>query len=445
MKLHGSYTDLAEHRENVTLLKGDELQVYTRTDTMKPVWQARVNNPQRKGYITKSLKTADRKLAIERAEEWFDELRFKEKHGLVVHARTVSQICDLYLTELLEEIDAGIRNARHIRDYKPVVERYIKGFFGNKYIDNVRQRDVKDFTDWCLKYWTTGEGSKQKNKVYYRNGKRIVSPTPKKKKPLSASGMGNILYVLRGVFRTAVKFDAIREVDVPVIKAAKRRRNDKGDAQARSRSAFTIEEYRTLFRFMRGWVNKGRNENQIQRRLLLRDYVLILVNSGIRAGTESNGLCWKHVEHFKHVDGKEYPRIWVNGKTGERQLVAMPNVKKYLNRIKQRRTEYLGHEPDINEPVFSLPDGKHIEHDYMRSLFEKLLTASGLLHDALERKRVLYTCRHTYATFRLIYGRVSVYTLKENMGTSVEMIERHYGHLTPTLAAAELTQRIKLV
>ena len=49
------------------------------------------------------------------------------------------------------------------------------------------------------------------------------------------------------------------------------------------------------------------------------------------------------------------------------------------------------------------------------------------------------------ATFRLIYGRVPVYTLKENMGTSVEMIERHYGHLTPTLAAAELTQRTKLV
>ena len=77
----------------------------------------------------------------------------------------------------------------------------------------------------------------------------------------------------------------------------------------------------------------------------------ILVNSGIRPGTESDGMCWKHVEHFKHVDGKEYPRIWVSGKTGERQLVAMPNVKKYLSRIKERRTEYLGHEPDINEPA----------------------------------------------------------------------------------------------
>ena len=36
--------------------------------------------------------------------------------------------------------------------------------------------------------------------------------------------------------------------------------------------------------------------------------------------------------------------------------------------------------------------------------------------------------RHTYATFRLSEG-VDVYILAEQMGTSVKMIEQHYGHV----------------
>ncbi len=216
-----------------------------------------MNNPQGKGYITKSLKTLDKERAITTAEEWFDDLRFREKHGLVVHARTVSQIGDLYLQELREEIEAGIRNQRHLRDYRPIVERYVKGFFGNRFIDNVKQKDITEFTTWCLGYWTTGPGSKQKNRVYFRNGQRIITPTPKKTKPLSASGMGNIFHVLRSIFRVAVKFDALREVDVPLIKTTRKQRNAKGGAEARSRSAFTVEEYRKLYRFMRSWPVSG--------------------------------------------------------------------------------------------------------------------------------------------------------------------------------------------
>jgi hypothetical protein len=33
---------------------------------------------------------------------------------------------------------------------------------------------------------------------------------------------------------------------------------------------------------------------------------------------------------------------------------------------------------------------------------------------------------------------MSVYTLAEQMGTSVKMIEQHYGHITPALKAQEI-------
>ena len=47
--------------------------------------------------------------------------------------------------------------------------------------------------------------------------------------------------------------------------------------------------------------------------------------------------------------------------------------------------------------------------------------------------------RHYYATERLLSG-VSIYTLAENMGTSVGVIQQHYGHLRPEMAANELTK-----
>ena len=40
--------------------------------------------------------------------------------------------------------------------------------------------------------------------------------------------------------------------------------------------------------------------------------------------------------------------------------------------------------------------------------------------------------------------RVSVYTLAVNMGTSVDMIEKHYGHVKPLQAHKELTARYKI-
>ena len=54
--------------------------------------------------------------------------------------------------------------------------------------------------------------------------------------------------------------------------------------------------------------------------------------------------------------------------------------------------------------------------------------------------RDAYSFRHSYATQRLLTG-ISVYTLAENMGTSVAMIEKHYGHVRPELAADELTRK----
>lgn len=44
------------------------------------------------------------------------------------------------------------------------------------------------------------------------------------------------------------------------------------------------------------------------------------------------------------------------------------------------------------------------------------------------RPRRIYDLRHTYATWSLAAG-INIFTLARRMGTSVQMIDRTYGHL----------------
>src|SRR5512132_583755 len=64
-------------------------------------------------------------------------------------------------------------------------------------------------------------------------------------------------------------------------------------------------------------------------------------------------------------------------------------------------------------------------HNWRSREWKPALRAAGI-----EPQRRIYDLRHTYATFSLAAG-VSLFTLSRRMGTSVEMIDRTYGHLAP--------------
>ena len=52
-------------------------------------------------------------------------------------------------------------------------------------------------------------------------------------------------------------------------------------------------------------------------------------------------------------------------------------------------------------------------------------------------KRTLYSLRHTYISLRLLEG-VSPAVIAKQCGTSTEMIQRHYDHLTTLMHVKEL-------
>jgi integrase len=127
-------------------------------------------------------------------------------------------------------------------------------------------------------------------------------------------------------------------------------------AKSRTRPGFTAEEVQRLLAFMLTWCETGHRHTGRQIKLLLRDYVELLLATGMRCGKESMNMLWQHIEW--HTDkGQRYLRIWVSGKTGG---IAKHRAAQALERLAERgmgmslETAIQAQSP---KRVFTLDDG----------------------------------------------------------------------------------------
>jgi integrase len=82
--------------------------------------------------------------------------------------------------------------------------------------------------------------------------------------------------------------------------------------------------------------------------------------------------------------------------------------------------------------VFPGARGGYLDlHNFRERHWKAALRAAGLAY------RRPYDLRHTYATFSIAAG-VSLFALARRMGTSLEMIDKTYGHLAPDADEYEL-------
>jgi len=198
---------------------------------------------------------------------------------------------------------------------------------------------------------------------------------------------------------------------------------------------------------MVGWSAEGRLATEREIRPLLRDYVEILLYTGMRHGTEAMGLCWNNIEWHTH-EGKKYLRIWVDGKTGGRWLIAKHKAVEPLQRLHQRQRDIkkIGWadllSSGIKQPIFRFSDG--YQPSSLNGTFRRLMRESGLEKSEGGQNRTLYSLRHTYATLELLTNNIDIHTLSKQMGNSAAMIEKHYSKLTATMAAERLAKIIEI-
>lgn len=360
-----------------------------------PVWHVRFKVHGK--WERQTTKCEDLAAAKQRATDMVVDARFKEKHSLPIVNKRVKSVAKLAIRRLEGLIDSG-RGKSTYKTYIQSIEKYIIPLLGNHNIDKIDNAVLAKF---------------EKQRI------EIMGKTP------SASVINNHNSALNQVFDEALDRGYMSKFQVPLL------RND--GVKTERRPDFTLDEYKQVYKSLRVWEKDARKGNETVLRGVLRDYILVLANTGIRAGTEAMNLKWKHISHFEEK-GVKYIALQVNGKTGQREVIARHSTAYYLNRLRGRTAAWAqGSFEDflklrLDEYVFRA-DKKDMTGAFGK-MFARFLQRYDLLHDTkMGKERTLYSLRHYYATMALTYERMSIYTLAKHMGTSVLMIEQHYAHV----------------
>lgn len=390
-------------REDTHLILDGEVRVYRRERSKR--WQASFNID---GHTVR-ISTGKRDLAEskEYARDTFLEYKFRHKNDLPIVTKKFSDVARLAIADMRKQLDAGLGKQVY-EDYIVCIERYLIPFFGAQHVTTLDYDKIQQFYDW-------------------RRAKMGREP--------KASTLNTHNSAMNRVFEEAVARGFLAHKNVPLLV-------NRGEKSER-RPDFSREEYATMIRKLPSWIDAGKAGKPTEMRHLMRDYVLIMANTGMRHGTEALNLRWKHVTLFEEKE-LQYLEMSVSGKTGRRDIICRSGTVNYLKRIHERCDDikHIPFEPLLKQrldlPVFRLPDGT-VSHN-IHQTFRAFLTETGLITcPRTGQNRTLYSLRHTYATFALLNDGMDIHALAIQMGTSIGMIERHYSHLTPRLKKDMLT------
>ena len=379
-----------------------ELNIYKRSSDAP--YQARI---RLSGGNWHRVTTGERVLedAKEKAMEIYYEIRVNKKNNLPPVSRKCSSVAKAAIAQMERELEMGV-GKKVYKDYINFLLRFFIPFFGRRSVSSITQHLLLEFDEYRAE---------------------ILGKFP------SASTLNTHNSAMNKVFQLALDKHFVVKSQLPVLK-----NNGK---KSTVRASFSLAEYRLLVRRLREWGHTGHTGKTRMIRELLRDYVVILANTGMRHGTESLNIKWKHIDWYQNDKGVKFLQFTVDGKTGNRQLIARTSAIKPLMRIQSRFEEYADLDFDellklkADEYVFRTADGQRT--DQLSRAFTQFLKQNDLLVGSTsEQGRSLSSLRHFYATMQLQRGR-NIHHLARQMGTSVKMLEKHYSKLTPMLVAEE--------
>lgn len=379
------------------------------------IWQARIRR-YAGTWEDSSTKERDFKKAKQVATEKYKHMAWLQENNEIDVTRKFSDVAKLTVKQLQAELDAGTGKTVY-KHYISAIENYLIPAFKNTLIHKIDHIKIVE-----LEKFRTDKLGREANR----------------------STVSTHNAALNRVFKTAVNKNFMLPIQVPELR-------NKG-VKPKSRPYFSDTDYKRVSSNLRHWINKGHQKKTREIRTLLRDYVLILVNTGIRTGEEALNLRWKNIT-MDYIDSlsrnsskkTKYLQLSVSGKTGTRTIVPRNAFENVITPLRRIQSSF----PDLanlsdkelfkrNEYVFRMPDGKRIKHERLARNFHLFLKHYDLLTDAEGQQRSLYSLRHTYATVQIREG-IDMATLAVQMGTSIAMLERHYSKLKPLMKYAQLS------
>ncbi|WP_033927314.1 tyrosine-type recombinase/integrase [Sphingomonas sp. 35-24ZXX] len=365
------------------------LIIFRRGDVAHDEFYCRVRIKNEDRYKTISLHTSDRQTARDLALEADSDIRNRLKYDVPVFNRTFAQVAEEYAKTQQRRANVGEVSQARAKNVQNKIDGPLKAYVGSTQIHLIGQDRWAEYPLW-----------RRENGLGRRNG--VISDAT--------------IRIEMSIFAAIMRY-AISKKYVP----ASNRFEGMPKLKSARRDEFTLEEYRKLHSAGRKWMKEATTPQGLWYRQMCYNFILIMCNTGMRP-PEAKNLRWRDITKAKDKDGQEILVIYVHGKGKERNLIAPKSVGDYLDRVRQ-----LSKATNPDDHVFTIINGKPAVWLY-RDTVEELLKYAKLREGPSGIPRTTYCFRHTYATFRLSAG-VDVYILAQQMGTSVKMIEQHYGHV----------------
>ncbi len=427
------------------LLEDGKLLLYVRN----AVFYARVYVGDRK-YIHKSLKTSKLTTARKLAQKLFYEIEFRQAEKLPLQSKSFSDVLTEYIKLRQADYERGQQQAttaaakQHTSIYMLRQIKRVANFWheycGKMAVVKIDNAVLADYVGWRKEYY-----SKKDPALIPKNAK--LHPKAKTLEWETTFAKTVIKYAHERGYRGKAQLPTWRYKAKEKI----------------VRPTFTVPEYIRIYERMRKWIRETDNVEWRYTRELLRDYVLILANSGMRVG-EANNLKESDIVAFTDEKGRKNYMFNVRGKTGKRTVIARTNVVRYVDRVLKRNAEWKERWASKVEPnpsrsnrrkdgslrtagiatsdgggdwFFRMTDGNAVIT--LIDQFKAVLSSINLTHNREGQPYTLYSLRHFYAVQMLSRAKIGVFDVARNMGTSVQIIEQYYGKAaTPIVLATQL-------
>lgn len=380
--------DTARHK----FLDG-KVQLYMRTNS--PHWQCSCS------IAGKQMRTSTKEESLARAKDvardWYLGLMGKYRAGEIKDGTPFKKAATHFLSEYTI-ITEGERNAKYVEGHGIRLRVHLLPFFGDKMVEEITPGLVQEY------------------RVH-----RMTSRLDKEGKPKrpSRSTIHSEIITLRHVLKTAQRHGWLSYL--PDISAPY-----KTSGKIAHRAWFSPEEYKQLYKATGERAKNPKKERWRSACEDLHDYVLFMVNSGLRPD-EAKRIELRDVEIV--ADGPKDEKILhiaVRGKRGVGYCKTMPGAVLPFQRMKKR------HNLGPTDLIFP---------KIQRELFNTILDELGMKEDREGNPRTAYSLRHTYISFRLMEG-ADIYQVAKNCRTSVEMIEKFYAsHIKDMIDASAINTR----
>lgn len=369
---------------------------------LSPFYQVRMRDLRTKKYVVRSTKETTRIDARTAAEEQYEKF---------LNANAVQAVPKNYTFEHFAD---GLIEREKIRGQQGLIHKRLYGvtafYLRHKTwgaVDYFRNRDVRTITT--------------------RDYNEYMGYVRSKNPELRPQTMSHISTQFSKTLRYARDAGAIDSV------IATPREPKKDNPRSYFRFAPLVskeqDEYQTLLRTAAQMAEEHSVVRESTVSDELRDMVMFLAHSFLRP-TESEFYQVRHRDVMVMDDPKGLQISVDKGKTGQRVTSTMPACVEVYKRICKRNPEY---KPD-DFLFFPEYTNRSSAKRIAQRQFNALLERSGLKADVRNKgKHSLYSLRHTAICMRLVIskGKVNIYTLAKNAGTSVSQIERFYAKALP--------------